>query len=72
MVELGGGYAARTVDAHAALQLHNPMPSRYVVVEAELTHFSWALRHMHANGIDPDDHWMINALVGVDNKPHIF
>ena len=56
MVELGGGYAARTVDAHAALQRHNPMPSRYVVVEAEPTHFDWALRHMRTNGIDPEDH----------------
>ncbi len=55
MVELGGGYAARTVDAHAALQLHNPMHSRYVVVEAEPTHFNWALRHMRTNDINPDD-----------------
>ena len=72
MVELGGGYAARTVDAHAALQQHNPMPGRYVVVEAEPTHFDWALRHTRTNGINPDDHWMINALVGVDNKPQVF
>ncbi len=72
MVELGGGYAARTVDAHAALQQHNPMPGRYVVVEAEPTHFDWALRYMRTNGINPDDHWMINALVGVDNIPQVF
>ncbi len=72
MVELGGGYAARTVDAHAALQRHNPLPSRYVVVEAEPTHFDWALRHMRTNGINPDDHWMINALVGTSNEPKVF
>jgi hypothetical protein len=72
MVELGGGYAARTVDAHAALQRHNAMPSHYVVVEAEPTHFGWALRHMRTNGIDPGDHWMINALVGTSNQPKVF
>ncbi|MBT3534997.1 MAG: hypothetical protein HN478_14030 [Rhodospirillaceae bacterium] len=72
MFELGGGYAARTVDAHAALQQHNPMPNKFVVVEAEPTHFEWALRHMQTNGMDPEDHWMINALVGTDNEPKIF
>lgn len=72
MVELGGGFAARTVDAHAALQRHNPLPCRFVVVEAEPTHFEWAQRHMRTNGIDPADHWLINALVGIDNKPKLF
>ncbi len=72
MVELGGGYAARTVDAHAALQRHNPMPSRFVVVEAEPTHFRWAERHMRTNGIDPDEHWLINALVAADRAPKAF
>ncbi len=72
MVELGGGYAARTVDAHAALQRHNPLPCRFVVVEAEPTHFAWAQLHMRNNGIDPDAHWLINALVGTDTKPQVF
>ncbi|MDP6873754.1 MAG: hypothetical protein QF521_09520 [Alphaproteobacteria bacterium] len=72
MIELGGGYAARTVDAHAALQRHNPLPCRYVVVEAEPTHFEWAQRHMRTNGINPVDHWLINALVGTDNTPQVF
>ncbi|MDP7545706.1 MAG: hypothetical protein QGF20_00340 [Alphaproteobacteria bacterium] len=72
MVELGGGFAARTVDAHAALQRHNPLPCHFVVVEAEPTHFEWAQRHMRTNGIDPEDHWLINALVGTDNKPKLF
>ena len=72
MVELGGGFAARAVDAHAALQSNNPMPCRLVVVEAEPTHFEWAKQHMHANGIDPDAHWLINALVGNDTLPKLF
>ena len=72
MVELGGGFAARTVDAHAALQRHNPLPCHFVVVEAEPTHFEWAKRHMRANGIDPEAHWLINALVSTDNLPKLF
>ncbi|MDA1100770.1 MAG: hypothetical protein O2967_17500 [Proteobacteria bacterium] len=72
MVELGGGFAPRTVDAHAALQRLNPLPCRFVVVEAEPTHFEWAQRHMRTNGIDPQDHWLINALVGTDNLPKLF
>lgn len=72
MVELGGGYASRCVDAHAAVQRFNPMPTQFVVVEAEPTHFDWAKRHMRANGIDPDQHWMINAAVSDSNDPVLF
>jgi len=72
MIELGGGYAARCVDAFTALGRENPMPSLFVLVEAEPTHFQWARRHMAANGMDPDAQWLINALVGVDEGPRLF
>ncbi|MBT3532228.1 MAG: hypothetical protein HN478_00010 [Rhodospirillaceae bacterium] len=72
MIELGGGYAARSVDAHQLLQSLNPMPSQLVIVEAEPTHFQWAKRHLAANGIDPKDHWLINAAVSVDTDPILF
>jgi len=39
MDELGGGFAARTVDAHATLQRLNPLPGGFIVVKAEPTHF---------------------------------
>ena len=72
MVELGGGYASRCVDAQAALDRYNAMPSKYVVVEAEPVHFEWAKRHMRANGIDPDQHWMINGAVSDTAEPVLF
>ena len=72
MIELGGGFAARTVDAHAAVQRLNPLPCQFVVVEAEPTHFEWAQRHLRTNGIDPNDHWLINAAVGIDSRPCLF
>ncbi|MBT4690611.1 MAG: hypothetical protein HOK21_20835 [Rhodospirillaceae bacterium] len=72
MLELGGGYAARSVDAHRLLQTLNPMPCQLVIVEAEPTHFHWAKCHMAANGIDPQDHWLINAAVSTDCHPKMF
>ncbi len=72
MVELGGGYGARSVDAHKVLQDRNPMPCQLVIVEAEPTHFQWARQHLTANGIDPNDHWLINAAVSIDSQPQLF
>jgi FkbM family methyltransferase len=72
MVELGGGYASRCVDAQAALRRYNPLPASFVVVEAEPVHFEWAKRHMRANGIDPDEHWLINAAVSDSADPVLF
>lgn len=72
MVELGGGYAARSVDAYQALQKLNPMPCQLVIVEAEPTHFAWAKRHLEANGINPMDHWLLKAAVGSDSEPKLF
>ena len=72
MVELVGGYAARSVDAYRALQVFNPLPCQLVVVEAEPTHFQWAKRHLAANGIEPKNHWLINAAVSIDSDPIMF
>ncbi len=72
MVELGGGFGARTVDAHVALQRLNPLPSQYVVVEAEPTHFEWVKQHMQSNGIDPAEHWLLNAFVSDNANPLLF
>ena len=72
MIELGGGYAARSVDAHRLLQQRNPMPSQLVIVEAEATHFQWIKRHLSANGINPAEHWLINAAVSTDSQPKLF
>ena len=72
MVELGGGYAARSVDTYRTLQKLNPMPCQLVIVEAEPTHFEWVKRHLKANGINPRDHWLIKAAVSVNSDPKLF
>jgi hypothetical protein len=63
MVELGGGYGARAVDCAVALRRLNPVPSFLVVLEALPTYVDWAEHHFRANGLSPQDHWLLNAIV---------
>ncbi len=72
LVEAGGGFGARSVDAHAALQMLNPLPETYVVVEAVPQHMEWARQHFAANGLDPAQHWFINALINDTGRPELF
>ena len=72
LVEAGGGFGARSVDAHAALQMLNPLPETYVVVEAVLQHMEWARQHFAANGLYPAQHWFINALINDTGRPELF
>ncbi|MFP6708788.1 MAG: hypothetical protein VCE75_22720 [Alphaproteobacteria bacterium] len=53
MVELGGGYAARSIEAYTALQIFNPLACQLVIVESEPTHFQSVKWHLAANGIEP-------------------
>ena len=72
MVELGAGYAARSVDAHALLRRFNPLPARFVVVDGSPHHIDWAKRHFAANGLDPGAHWFVHAVVYVTGQPQLF
>ncbi len=71
MIELGGGWAPRCVDAHRALDALSPLPRLFVAVEPE------PLLHMNArvnfrnNGLDPDDHWLLNSSVSADGRPSL-
>jgi hypothetical protein len=72
MVELGGGYGSRSVDAHAALSRLNPLPEMYVVVEAMAQHIAWARDNFLANGLALEQHWFVNALVNASGRPELF
>lgn len=63
MVELGAGYAARSVDANVLLQRLNPMPAMHVVVDGSPEHVDWAKRHFATNGIAPELHSFVHAVV---------
>lgn len=73
MVELGGGYGPRAVDC--ALQLKKLRPSTeafYVVVEAVPAYLAWCKHHFLVNGVVPEDHWIVPAIVSADPVPKLF
>jgi hypothetical protein len=69
LIELGGGWAPRCVDAHRALDALNPLPRKFVSVEPEpLLHMN-ARQNFRNNGLDPDDHWLLNSSVSANGRP---
>src|SRR5579871_4983926 len=59
MITLGACYGGQAVGAYRALQRLNPMPAKLVAVEPDPENFVWTQRHFRDNGINPDDHWLI-------------
>lgn len=71
-VSLGAAFGHQLVGAWKALQAINPLPSRLVAVEPVPQNCVWMRSHMATNGINPDDHWIIQAALGHDNEPVLF
>jgi FkbM family methyltransferase len=71
-VSLGAAFGAQLVGAWKVLQAINPMPARLVAVEPVPENCEWTRRHMAINGIDPEQQWIIQAALGVDNEPILF
>jgi len=71
-VSLGAAYGAQLVGAFKALQALNPLPALLVAVEPVPENCAWVHSHMRTNGIDPDEHWIIEAAVAPDNEPVLF
>jgi hypothetical protein len=71
-VSLGAAYGAQLVGAFKALQALNPLPALLVAVEPVPENCAWVRSHMRTNGIDPDEHWIIEAAVAPDNEPVLF
>jgi FkbM family methyltransferase len=64
MMELGAGYGRWSVAAACAIRRRRPeLKYRLVAVEPEPTHFTWLKQHFLTNGIDPDLHTLIEAVV---------
>jgi hypothetical protein len=72
MATLGALYGYQVVGACRALQLLNPMPYRLVAVEPIPENVEWVRRHMRDNGIDPDQQWIIQAVMSDRNEPVFF
>lgn len=71
-VSLGAAYGAPLVLAWKVLKAINPLPCRFVGVEPVPENCAWMRRHMAANGIDPEEHWIIQAALAADNEPVLF
>ncbi|MGD0429885.1 MAG: FkbM family methyltransferase [Acetobacteraceae bacterium] len=72
MVTLGACYGAQAVGSAVALRKLNPMPFKLVAVEPEPVNYEWVAQHFHDNGIDPDEHWLIEAAINDTNRPVFF
>jgi hypothetical protein len=72
MVSLGACYGAQAVGSYLALRRLSQMPCKLVAVEPEPVNLSWIAQHFRANGIDPDEHWLIGAAIGATNQPTLF
>jgi FkbM family methyltransferase len=63
MAALGAGWGRWLVAAALAVKQYSNVPFRLIGVEAEPTHFGWMLEHFRDNGLNPDDHDLIEAAV---------
>jgi len=71
-ISLGACFGHQLVGAWKALQVLNPLPSLLVAVEPVSENCAWMRSHMAINGIDPDDHWIIQGAIAGDNEPVLF
>lgn len=73
MVELGAGNGPWLVRAGVALRRLERKEFKLVGVEAEPVHFRWMGEHFLDNGLRPDQHWLIEAMVSTkEGKGHFF
>lgn len=72
MMTLGSCFGLQVVGSYLALQAVNPMPAMLVAVDAVPENMAMTEKQFRNNGIDPNDHWMIEAALGADNKPILF
>jgi FkbM family methyltransferase len=68
MLELGAGYGRWLVNAAAALRQVNKSAVPHLIgVEAEPTHFQWMNLHFRDNGLDPDEHLLVQAAIAPED-----
>ncbi len=72
MVTLGACYGGQAVGCYRALQLVNPLPSKFVAVEGDPENLDWMRTHMRDNGMDPDAHWLVQAAVSDRPDPVLY
>jgi FkbM family methyltransferase len=71
-VSLGAAYGGQLTLAAKALAAIKPLPFRLVAVEPVPENCAWMRRHLADNGLDPEQHWIVQAALGADNEPALF
>ncbi|NQV60972.1 MAG: hypothetical protein HQ502_14995 [Alphaproteobacteria bacterium] len=72
MMTLGACYGGQAVGSYLALQALNPMPAKLVAVDGVPENMAMTRKQFRDNGIDPNDHWLIEAAMSGDNQPVLF
>ena len=72
MMTLGSCFGNQAVGSYLALQSLNPMPATLVAVDGVPENMEMTRKLFRDNGIDPDEHWMVEAALSGDNKPVLF
>jgi hypothetical protein len=72
MMSLGAAYGYQAVGAAKVLRLLNDMPFKLVCVEPEPTQIEWIKLHMLDNGILPESHWLLPAVLSDQQYPVFF
>ena len=64
-IELGAGFAPHLVNAAVAIRSYHgsDFPCKLIGVEGEPTSYLWMKKHFLDNGINPDNHKLIEAVV---------
>ena len=72
MMELGAGFGRWLVNAATAVRQTKTIPLYLVAVEAEPTHFAWLLQHLKDNGLNPNEHRLVEAAAGKSQGSVLF
>ena len=72
MITLGALYGYQAVGSYRTLQRLNPMPAFLVAVAPIPANVEWTRQHFRDNGINPDDHWLIQAAISGNSEPAFF
>jgi hypothetical protein len=73
IVSLGACFGYQLIRGHHVLKALRPeVRCKLVAVEPHEVQCGWIHQHMKDNGIDPAEHWVIQAAVGKDNDPVLF
>jgi hypothetical protein len=72
MVTLGALHGYQAVGSFRTLQVLNPLPCKLVAVEPIPENMDRVRLHMRDNGIDPDEHWLLQTVISDRNEPAFF